>query len=522
MDSSKPDIRGSPPESTALYSPSRTDYASPLRLTRQLVKAILGDGDTPGCSSTWRFRVDRDFLAPADNSAAGSKAPISWLQSRGSEEAQSTEAITAWFEQLIRNELFKVRYEEISRRRSSFGEESLPIYFDNGDQRPSPTQTGFSVVLVPVGIDTSALQRIREGRWPPTQSRVRILESLQLPRYINDATGQDPMMEELRDGATALRRILEFRERTTKRENAMTLNARGKRSSPLLLRYPADVNGSLRAAIQYFEVVYDVQRYNCTGAIRHIVIPHSDHEQIRVDIEHNMHLRWQNALRTEYRKERRALRERKRDVYYLDDEQERSRVDTEKRLLNKQIFDECKLRELSEAAAGLREQMEQPLSELAKLFTYYLAQRSDMMTRSTTLPELVEDLDDKLTSLTDTIDSSWRDLEEQIDTLDTILTHANTVTRKAVTQLHRLTALDVPNPDARAEEVSKRLEHPEALHFIGRVVGNMQTIHNVALSVAERAHKLAAGAQGVAAGGLKVMVAAEDCVVYAEVEGCSG
>ncbi|KAJ9664076.1 hypothetical protein H2201_005316 [Coniosporium apollinis] len=500
----------------------RTDYAPPLSLTRPLVKAILGDGETPGCSSTWRFRSDSDFVAPADVLAAESRTTNSWHQSLGSEGFQSSEAIAAWLEQLIRGELAKVRYEEISWSGSSFGEEGLPIYFDAGEQRRSPTQTGFSVILVPVGIDTSALQRIRDGNWPPTQSYVRILERLQLSGHISDATSQDTMMDELRGGATALRKILKFRERAAKRENALTLNVHKERPSTLPPSYPASDNSSLEAAIAYFDMVYDIQRYNYTGAIRHIVISYNDREQIRVDIEHNMRLRWQRALRTEYRKERRALRERKREAYYLDDEQERSRIDREKRLLNKRIFDECKSRELSEAAAGLQRQIQVPLAELTDVYTYYLAQRSDIVARSTTLPELVENLDDKLTPLADTIDSSWRDLEEQIDTLDTLLTHANTVARKVVTQLHRLTALDVQDPDARAEEVSKRLEHPEALDFVGRTVENMQTIHDVALSAGERADRLAAGAQGVAIGALDVMVAAEDCVVYAEVEGISG
>jgi hypothetical protein len=130
-----------------------------------------------------------------------------------------------------------------------------------------------------------------------------------------------------------------------------------------------------------------------------------------------------------------------------------------KRKLNDRLFHCFVDRYLNDLAAPTREQENRSYDELEDLYEFYTAGRTLGWTTLHTTYELIEKFQKVHTETADDLIAQLEALDNQVQACDNMFSIIAKDWRKTVTRLHRLTAVDIRDPEKREVEIARRFEH---------------------------------------------------------------
>jgi hypothetical protein len=129
------------------------------------------------------------------------------------------------------------------------------------------------------------------------------------------------------------------------------------------------------------------------------------------------------------------------------------------RNLNDRLFHDFVDKYLDGLASQMREQENKSYDELEGLYALYTTGRMLWRSNLHTTYDLVEKIEKLHTETADDFIAQLDALDIQIQACDNMFGIITTDWRKTVTRLHRLTAIDIKDPERRQAEIARRFEH---------------------------------------------------------------
>jgi hypothetical protein len=173
-----------------------------------------------------------------------------------------------------------------------------------------------------------------------------------------------------------------------------------------------------------------------------------------------------------------AIRTRVREAESVHDPREIVAGRRDERRLNDHLFHDFVDQYLEDLSRPMRERENKGYDDLEESYTFFTAQRIIQQTGLHTAYQHFERLDKLQLENTETMIAQLDAIDAQAQTCDNMLSIIAKDWRKAVTRLHRLTAIDVKDYEKRKLDIAKRFQHHEAFRLV------LQTQLDIAQTVA--------------------------------------
>jgi hypothetical protein len=138
----------------------------------------------------------------------------------------------------------------------------------------------------------------------------------------------------------------------------------------------------------------------------------------------------------------------------------------DERLLNDRLFHDFVDQYLDNLSRPMREQENKSYDDIEELYILYTAQRVIEQVNLRNAYELIQELEKLQLESTAMMIAQLETMDSVVQTCDNMLNMIAKDWRKAVTRLHRLTAIDVNDSEKRKHEIAKRFQHYEAFPLV--------------------------------------------------------